>query len=783
MPMPAPTQIQPPGSSIFDGRIPTPPSRKYYIAGTWCNNYTPEEMKWDGKNYVYSVTIGSKGFESFQILESANWDKVIYPSATDAHPYMNYYLLGPDGNGFGMNWTIGWRTKQGHPKNATRPGLVYKVSLSMDGAKPKWVTWSGADIAANLGALPGGYPKAPGMAPVPKQAPKPAPKAAGAGLPKSPAVPKSMMPKAPAAMQSPVAPRTPYSATTADKKSTTAAELAKLTSVLYWGICDVKYDARLPEDERVKVLELGEGSTSAFSQHGSAIRERFEQEYRMVEKPLRRALLVENKKLTHDHFVREGFGHLRPRAKTYLRHYTKDLADEICNDLGECPMVVLKLVNRCRGAGVVVAPREKLDGMLCCLLEPPAGADFNTWLKRKADRALADVLVPKSSDETFEEQCLHWWSNECPVFIAERCCHSHPVKLVRASLEEFDGTMRVSWVLRGKGGQGGAEQLEVDFLGGYWKLPRLPVPRDAKDSTTDAEAARARVVSSFNSAEKRTADVPEKDLKVVFDALRPALPVVFGGDEINSVSLQLQYEGEPVFLPYIMARAAAGTRLRSVGKAKVLLKEAHDAIRNVREGKDTVPAHAVMSYIARNLGICELMETEFTEASHWLAKSLEPNVGLPTNSTAHYCHGRYHDDKGRIEEAAQCMRKSIALDPDFKLPYVALGTCLLRLRKFPEVVEASKACLVRHPDSVAAQFNLGQAFYHMAQRAQVPKEKEAAVWKEAEAALAFAKAKASDSWVDADEQMLKYFRCRSLAERQEIPKQTVHTWLVSGWRP
>ena len=53
-------------------------------------------------------------------------------------------------------------------------------------------------------------------------------------------------------------------------------------------------------------------------------------------------------------------------------------------------------------------------------------------------------------------QVFFRWSNECPLFVAERCCHSVPVQ---AGGQDFDATMRVSFVLhrkpRGGGGAGG----------------------------------------------------------------------------------------------------------------------------------------------------------------------------------------------------------------------------------------------------------------------------------------------------------------------------------------
>eukprot|EP00933_Yihiella_yeosuensis_P038121 TRINITY_DN3207_c0_g2_i1.p1 TRINITY_DN3207_c0_g2~~TRINITY_DN3207_c0_g2_i1.p1 ORF type:complete len:114 (-),score=19.41 TRINITY_DN3207_c0_g2_i1:212-502(-) len=53
----------------------------------------------------------------------------------------------------------------------------------------------------------------------------------------------------------------------------------ELTSVAFWGICDIKYDPRLPKQDRVRVLELGDGRSSRFSHHGRAIKEKFDAGY------------------------------------------------------------------------------------------------------------------------------------------------------------------------------------------------------------------------------------------------------------------------------------------------------------------------------------------------------------------------------------------------------------------------------------------------------------------------------------------------------------------------
>uniref|UniRef100_A0A7S4Q751 Replication factor C C-terminal domain-containing protein n=1 Tax=Alexandrium monilatum TaxID=311494 RepID=A0A7S4Q751_9DINO len=63
---------------------------------------------------------------------------------------------------------------------------------------------------------------------------------------------------------------------------------------------DICEDPRLPDGERVKVLELGDGRSSRFSNHGVASRDKFRSEYCLGAHYLRLDVLMGNKQLTHD---------------------------------------------------------------------------------------------------------------------------------------------------------------------------------------------------------------------------------------------------------------------------------------------------------------------------------------------------------------------------------------------------------------------------------------------------------------------------------------------------
>jgi len=117
--------------------IPWPPlpQHEYSIAGTW-SAHRPVSMHWDGSRFVHSLMIGKAGWERFQILQDADWQRTIYPSVVDASPLVKHTLLGPDAGGHGMNWLIG-----GSP-SIVKTGECYQVIISVDSnASVKKVMW------------------------------------------------------------------------------------------------------------------------------------------------------------------------------------------------------------------------------------------------------------------------------------------------------------------------------------------------------------------------------------------------------------------------------------------------------------------------------------------------------------------------------------------------------------------------------------------------------------------------------------------------------------------
>jgi len=564
-------------------------------------------------------------------------------------------------------------------------------------------------------------------------------------------------------------------------------------TVVFWGICDVKYDPSLPERERVKVLELGDGRSSRFSHHGALIKQRYEEMYSMDVTPLRKGVLVDNKKFTHDTFVDCGFAHLRPTQKAYPRAYDPNLASRIVKDLGVSSsdgVVVLKLVNRARGAGVVICPVSQLDATLQRLLKPKLGRDFEAWLAEHAPQALTE----DRTSEILQEQVLHHWSNECSLFVAEDVCHS---MLVPLSPEEgssaprdghdeelFDGTMRVSFVLKRKQGSTDADsnKLELEWLGGYWKLPpsanRLEIHNGIGSSIEDAHA---RLVSSFNSEEKRTAPVADAHLREVYIALSPALVPIFELENSSIKELLFSYPNDATFRAFALARCATNMR-PNLSKSNWALEQAKRQLRprNLNDHRD-IPERSVLSYIERSIGINHATVGDWTRAGQCFDEAV---AKMPTNSGAHYAKGVFHQEEGRHKQAVDCYLKAIALDPDFRVPYMALSECWTSLGLYEKVVDVCKMCLHRQPDAPVATFNMGQAIYRLLHGGdhKFSKSEAAKLRAEGKAALQSAHSSRPEMWNSEMQKVEDYFLVGE-PDCDLAPLQPLQTWRTYGWRP
>lgn len=493
-----------------------------------------------------------------------------------------------------------------------------------------------------------------------------------------------------------------------------AVSEATCNPALFWGILDLKYDPTRPILERVQVLEAGDGRVSKFSNDGEIILTKFKERYNMSDLTYKgkAEAVCANKKLTHDLAKLCGYENIFPRQACFPRVYSSDLAAQILRELDVQPhgFVVLKLLNLNRGAGVVPVQASKLDETLQTLLRPPA--DLEQWLTQQ-------LTTVQPQWGSFDEQARFWWSNECPHFIAERLCNSMPLS---DAGKRYDGTMRVSFVLHRKPGQvikpkpwtpSGRKpvlealpesgELAVDWLGGYWKLPKVDM---------DAPELRNRVVSAARTG--GTAPVDVTHLIEVYAALGDLVQKLLGGSEprLDAQILHELYRRESSLASYFATQFAMFKRPPSLDWLDV----AESFLVSCR---DSSMKRCAESFLNRARGLVEAaaLSRSWDCAQEWFNRSIE---NWPSNAMSYYLLGVASLELGKTQRAADLLAHSLLLDPDYKPIYVNLGAALLRLRRFDEAAEISEALLERHPTAAQGHYHLGVACYQQLLALQAP---------------------------------------------------------------
>eukprot|EP00747_Dinoflagellata_sp_TGD_P159003 gnl/TRDRNA2_/TRDRNA2_177865_c0_seq1.p1 gnl/TRDRNA2_/TRDRNA2_177865_c0~~gnl/TRDRNA2_/TRDRNA2_177865_c0_seq1.p1 ORF type:complete len:957 (+),score=184.45 gnl/TRDRNA2_/TRDRNA2_177865_c0_seq1:1256-4126(+) len=110
------------------------------IVGSWDNWAIKRKMPWDENEqaYLFELTLGAKGWESFQLLSDGDAKRRLYPDHEDANPHWKHDILGPDIFGHGFHWTVGK-----HPNDNGEEGASYKVKLLLNAdGTAKEVNWS-----------------------------------------------------------------------------------------------------------------------------------------------------------------------------------------------------------------------------------------------------------------------------------------------------------------------------------------------------------------------------------------------------------------------------------------------------------------------------------------------------------------------------------------------------------------------------------------------------------------------------------------------------------------
>jgi len=377
-------------------------------------------------------------------------------------------------------------------------------------------------------------------------------------------------------------------------------------------------------------------------------------------------------------------------------------------------MVVLKLANRTRAAGVIPVPVPELDEVLEEVLQPPK--KLEAWLKKRADAGITDTL--NMGYGSYDEQVRHWWSNECPFFVAERYATS-----LASSWEgkEYDGTMRVAFALRRKGssekgpdsplGENSqlsrlntsrsemppAEDLEIEWLGGYWKLPKVDI---------SSPKLRERIISAARTS--GTAYVAKNHLQEIYAAMGDSIQKLFGGTEPTISTLAESYDHTPAYASYFIARAAVA--LKDLGSCRKAMKSAAAELEKSEHGFER---ECSRSFVTRGFGVFDAMQPpgKWKEALVYWEESIE---ALPCNASTLYLIGMAHLEMENPSRAVDYMHRSLILDLDFKAAYLNLGVAYLRLNRLEEAVACSEACLRRHPESPQCHYNIAVACYFQA---------------------------------------------------------------------
>lgn len=484
--------------------------------------------------------------------------------------------------------------------------------------------------------------------------------------------------------------------------------------IMFWGIVDLKYDHHKPLLERIRVLETGDGRISRFSGDGAPIQKHFKDRYQLQEQEAALQtynFISKDKKLTHDLFDATGYAHIIPRQVCFPRVYYPGIASHISAELGlreedEEELVVLKLCNRSRAAGVLIVPLKDLEKVLQEILEPPAKLQswFEPQLERLKENSARDFGVVRDS---FEEHVRHWWANESPSFVAERCCSSMPTMRDGRC---YDGTMRVTFALRRRPGASETltpEDIEVDWLGGYWKLPNADM---------SSSLLRERIISQ---AKTGTAPVQPYILMEVYGALSSALQQLFGAAEFTSERLREQYKSQPELAAYLIARRALSLR------PEQRLQSLCDVERSIARFTVSPAKSCVESFVHRAHGVLIARGSgseRWKEARGHFQRAVDAH---PSNSNALFQLGMCALELGPLEMAIELMNKSLLLDSDFRAPYVNLGVAYLRQAAHADdphkpqdfylrAMEISEACLMRHPASPQCNYHIGVACTQLA---------------------------------------------------------------------
>lgn len=178
----------------------------------------------------------------------------------------------------------------------------------------------------------------------------------------------------------------------------------------------------------------------------------------------------------------------RPRAKSYSKVYTPELASLIRKDIGS-DRVVIKPLASSHGKGVILVESEKLDSVL------------------------EKILQKKDEPENESKQSQGYWTRDrSERFIVQSY---EPSKLITVQGKQYDATMRVAFALHHDDGK-----ICLTFFGAYWKLPCLSI-HEVGSLTSKAKSSINRNRSYYS------AKVTPDDLTDVKNILKNILPKLY----------------------------------------------------------------------------------------------------------------------------------------------------------------------------------------------------------------------------------------------------------------
>jgi tetratricopeptide (TPR) repeat protein len=81
-----------------------------------------------------------------------------------------------------------------------------------------------------------------------------------------------------------------------------------------------------------------------------------------------------------------------------------------------------------------------------------------------------------------------------------------------------------------------------------------------------------------------------------------------------------------------------------------------------------------------------------------------------TGAEAHWDEGNSALALGDLETAVVCYRKAVEADPEYFDAWHALGMALMKLKRYPEAIEAGKVAVRLRPNDLMAYTSLSLAY-------------------------------------------------------------------------